>query len=184
MGLVSIRRLLSLRDILKGFQLVSTKIFSLLYMKIGLNCVIFFAALFAGFFYYVQLPLFYFHFFFACLLKGMYVSVVILICTTSWAIQCLCANLIVVMHSYYLSILINILFLYLGAQYYSTGAIVPRTNNTVITVPLSLSGTFVIPAFEFQHSGKVTHWDFEVVKKGFISLLVRYNVKRDTMKCL
>lgn len=59
------------------------------------------------------------------------------------------------------------------AQYYSTGAIVPRTNDTVISVPLNLAGTVVIPAFEFQQSGKVTHWDFEAVKTGFLTFTVR-----------
>ncbi|KAK3736330.1 hypothetical protein QZH41_020801, partial [Actinostola sp. cb2023] len=60
----------------------------------------------------------------------------------------------------------------ISAQYYSTGAIVPRTNDTVISISLNMEGTLIVPAFEFQHSGKVTHWDFEAIKIGFFTLQI------------
>jgi hypothetical protein len=61
----------------------------------------------------------------------------------------------------------------IGAQYYSTGAIVPLTNDTSLKIPLNMAGSVVIPAYEFQHSGKVTHWDLEAIRVGFITLQVR-----------
>lgn len=75
----------------------------------------------------------------------------------------------------YLHALFSIVFDFhktIGAQYYSTGAKVPRTNDSLLSTPLSIAGSLVIPAFEFHHNGRVTHWDFEAIKFGFVKLQV------------
>ncbi|XP_048582698.1 polycystic kidney disease and receptor for egg jelly-related protein [Nematostella vectensis] len=60
----------------------------------------------------------------------------------------------------------------ISSRYYSAGTIVPRGNDSSVIPVLNTPGTILIPAYEFQHDGQVTHWDFEIVKKGTIKLMI------------
>ena len=37
---------------------------------------------------------------------------------------------------------------------------------------VDLQGTIVMQAYEFQHDGRVTHWEFESIKTGNVKLQV------------